>query len=59
LLRIAIDQQKEKGLLVGRWLLKLKPDEVVAEESDSVALVLLKEAGVEMIQPSSLTSTTI
>ncbi len=51
--------KKKKGLLVGRWLLKLKPDEVVAEESDSVALVLLKEAGVEMIQPSSLTSTTI
>ena len=50
---------KKKGLLVGRWLLKLKPDEVVAEDSESVALVLLKEAGVEIIQPSSLTSTTI
>ena len=51
--------KKKKGLLVGRWLLKLKPDEVVAEERDSVALVLLKEAGVEIIQPSSVILTTI
>jgi cation diffusion facilitator family transporter len=53
------DAKKKKGLLVGRWLLKLKPDEVVAEESESVALVLLKEAGVEIVQPSSEISTTI
>jgi cation diffusion facilitator family transporter len=53
------DAKKKKGLLVGRWLLKLKPDEVVAEESESVALVLLKEAGVEIVHPSSATSTTI
>lgn len=51
--------KKKKGLLVGRWLLKLKPDEVVAENSESVALILLKEAGVEIVHPSSLTSTTI
>ncbi len=51
------DAKKKKGLLVGRWLLKLKPDEVVAEDNESVALVLLKEAGVEIIHPSSVTST--
>lgn len=53
------DATKRKGLLVGRWLLKLKPDEVVAEDKESVAVILLKEAGVDMIQPSSLTSTVI
>jgi len=53
------DAKKKKGLLVGRWLLKLKPDEVVAEDNESVALVLLKEAGVEIIHPSSVTSTTM
>ena len=53
------DAEKKKGMLVGRWLLKLKPDEVVAEDSDSVALLLLKEAGVEIVQPSSVVSTTI
>lgn len=53
------DAKKKKGMLVGRWLLKLKPDEVVAEESESVALLLLKEAGVEIVHPSSETSTTI
>ena len=51
--------EKKKGLLVGRFLLKLKPDEVVAENSESVALELLKDSGVEIVQPSSLTSTTI
>lgn len=51
--------KKRKGLLVGRWLLKLKPDEVVAEDKESVAVILLKEAGVDMVQPSSLTLTTI
>jgi cation diffusion facilitator family transporter len=53
------DAEKKKGLLVGRWLLKLKPDEVVTYERDSVAMELLKDAGVEIVQPSSLTSTTI
>ena len=51
--------EKKKGLLIGRWLLKLKPDELVAEEGDSVVLVLLKEAGVEIVHPSSVTSTTM
>ncbi len=53
------DAKKRKGLLVGRLLLKLKPDEVVAEDKESVAVILLKEAGVDMVQPSSLTSTMI
>ena len=53
------DAERKKGLLVGRWLLKLKPDELVAEDSESVALVLLKEAGVEIVHPSSVTSTTM
>lgn len=51
--------KKKKGLLVGRWLLKLKPDEVVTEDHESVALELLKDSGVEVVQPSSLISTTI
>ncbi len=53
------DAERRKGLLVGRWLLKLKPDEVVAEDKESVALILLKEAGVDIVQPSSVTSTTM
>ncbi len=53
------DVERKKGLLVGRWLLKLKPDELVAEDTESVALVLLKEAGVEIVHPSSVTSTTM
>ncbi len=54
-----MDAKKKKGLLVGRWLLKLKPDELVAVDNDRVAIVLLKEAGVEIVQPSSGTSTTM
>ncbi len=53
------DAEKKKGMLVGRWLLKLKPDEIVAEESESVAIMLLKEAGVDIIHPSSVVSTMI
>ncbi len=53
------DAKKKKGLLVGRWLLKLNPDEVVAEDNESVALELLKESGAEIIHPSTLTSTMI
>ncbi len=53
------DAKRKKGLLVGRWLLKVKPDEVVTEEQDSVALELLKESGVELIHPSSVTLTTM
>ncbi len=51
--------EKKKGLLVGRFLLKLKPDEVITEDHGGVALELLKDSGVEVVQPSSLTSTTI
>jgi arginine deiminase len=53
------DAKKRKELLVGCWLLKLKPDEIVAEDKESVAVILLKEAGVDMIQLSSLISTMI
>jgi len=53
------DAEKKRGLLVGRWLLSLKPDEIVAREKASVVLALLKEAGVEVVHPSSVTSTTI
>ena len=51
--------EKKRGLLVGRWLLKLKPDEIVTSERESVALELLKDSGIEVVQPASLTSTTI
>lgn len=50
---------KEKKAYGGTLLMKLKPDEVVTVENDSVALVLLKEAGVKIIQPFSITSTKI
>lgn len=53
------DAEKKRGMLVGRWLLKLKPDEIVAEDSESVAMLLLKEAGVDIIHPSSVVSTII
>ncbi len=43
--------EKKKGMLVGRWLLGLKPDEIVAEDNDSTALLFLKAAGVEVIAP--------
>ncbi len=43
-------EETKKGLLVGRWLLDLKPDQVVvAEIKEGTAAVLLKEAGVELI----------
>jgi cation diffusion facilitator family transporter len=43
-------EETKKGLLVGRWLLGLKPDQVVvAEIKEGTAAVLLKEAGVELI----------
>ncbi len=51
--------KNKRGLLVGRFLLKLKPDEVVAEKSESVALGLLKDSGVDIIHPSPETSTTM
>ncbi|OKY75901.1 MAG: cation diffusion facilitator family transporter [Desulfobulbaceae bacterium DB1] len=45
-------EKKKKGLLVGRWLLSLKPDLLAVPESagkDGVAVVLLREAGVEIV----------
>jgi predicted Fe-Mo cluster-binding NifX family protein len=43
-------EETKKGLLVGRWLLSLKPDQVVATEiKEGTAVVLLREAGVELI----------
>ncbi|MBC8208674.1 MAG: cation diffusion facilitator family transporter [Desulfobulbaceae bacterium] len=51
--------EKRRGLLVGRWLLSLKPDEVVAYDTGGAAALLLKEAGVDLVQPSSLTLTTM
>jgi cation diffusion facilitator family transporter len=47
------DREKKKGLLVGNWLLSLKPDEIIVpEEHHGTASVLLREAGVD-IQPSA------
>ncbi len=44
----------KKGFLVGRWLLELKPDQViVAEKREGTAIALLQEAGVEFIEEIS------
>jgi len=41
--------EKKKGLLVGNWLLSLKPDEVIIpNDHQGTATVLLTEAGVEI-----------
>jgi len=41
--------ERKKGLLVGNWLLSLKPDEVIIPDNhQGTATVLLKEAGVEI-----------
>ncbi|CAB5114014.1 Cobalt-zinc-cadmium resistance protein [Olavius algarvensis associated proteobacterium Delta 3] len=41
---------RKKGYLVGKWMLALKPDQlVVTEERKSTAIALLKEAGVRVI----------
>jgi cation diffusion facilitator family transporter len=48
-------EKTKKGLLVGRWLLDMKPDQVVAaNKKEGTAAALLKEAGVEMIAPEDL-----
>lgn len=40
----------KRGLLVGKWLLGRKPDQVVVyEKSENAAFVLLEESGVEII----------
>ena len=51
--------EKRRGLLVGRWLLELKPDEVVAVDHGGGAVLLLKEAGVDLVQPVASTLTTM
>jgi cation diffusion facilitator family transporter len=43
-------EKTKKGLLVGRWLLDMKPDQVVAsDKKEGTAATLLREAGVEVI----------
>jgi len=48
-------EARKRGLLVGQWLLRLKPDEVVVpeEKRKTTAAVLLQEAGVELLVPDS------
>lgn len=47
-----VEEERKRGLLVGNWLLSLKPDEVVIPDNhQGTATVLLKEAGVD-IRPS-------
>lgn len=44
-----MDRAKKKGLLVGNWLLSLKPDEIsVPGDHEGTAVVLLREAGVDV-----------
>jgi cation diffusion facilitator family transporter len=50
-------EKTKKGLLVGRWLLGMKPDQVIAtDKKEGTAATLLKEAGVEMIVAEDLNS---
>lgn len=43
-------EEKKRGLLVGNWLLSLKPDEIVIpEKHQGTAVVLLEEAGVDIV----------
>ena len=47
------NEEKKKGLLVGNWLLSLKPDEVVVPGGhNGTAVILLRESGVE-IRPAT------
>jgi len=44
-----LDEEKKKGLLVGNWLLSLKPDEVVVPGNhQGTATALLREAGIDI-----------
>ncbi len=44
------DQERKRGLLVGNWLLSLKPDEVVIPGThQGTAIALLEEAGVDIL----------
>ncbi len=43
-------KEKKRGLLVGNWLLSLKPDEIVVpEKHHGTAIALLEEAGVDIL----------
>jgi len=47
---IFTDLGRQKGFKVGRWLLSLKPDQLVSPvDRESVAVALLEEAGVEIL----------
>lgn len=51
------NQERKRGLLVGRWLLEMKPDQVVvAEIKEGTATTLLEEAGVQLILAKDLES---
>jgi predicted Fe-Mo cluster-binding NifX family protein len=42
--------ERKRGFLVGQWLLKFKPDQVVVpEKKEGTAVALLREAGVEVV----------
>jgi len=43
------DKTRKRGLLVGTYLLSLKPDEVVLAERKGTAATLLAEAGVDLV----------
>jgi len=44
-----VEEEKKKGLLVGKWLLSLKPDEVILPaDHQGTATVILREAGVDI-----------
>jgi cation diffusion facilitator family transporter len=50
-------EETKKGLLVGRWLLSFKPDQViVANAKEGTAMALLKEAGVEVLSSAQQTT---
>lgn len=50
------EEERKRGFLVGQWLLKFKPDQVVVtEQREGTALALLKEAGVEIIDTKGFT----
>ena len=55
-----LDEERKRGLLVGNWLLSLKPDEVaVAQRHQGTAIALLEEAGVEIRPLSTETDGTV
>ena len=43
------EAERKRGFLVGKWLLELKPDQIVLqEEKEGTVVALLREAGVEL-----------